>query len=815
MLMNYFKTMLRTLQKKKVFTLINLFGFSTGMAVCLLLVLYVQSELGWDSFHKNSNQVYRLAVERKYTARTALRGIIPPSIGQAVKKEFPEVEESIRVMDISKGGASITVGEKNFLDDKTLVVDSNFFKVFNGNFVKGDVQTALANPESAVLNESAAQRFFGSAEKAMGQQMTLGNGRTCFVLGVCKDWPERSHLQFNILVSMTGYQGMNDPNYYDFYTYNYLLLNKNASPKFLESKFPLIVEKYVAPTIEKGFGETYQQFVSEGNGYRYFLQPIKQIHLRSFLVDEFRPGGSIQSVRLFIAIGIFILLLACINFINLSTVVSVERAREVGIRKTFGSGNLSIVVQFLSESVLFALVSIVLAGLMASLLVPQLNDIVSGNLSFKYFLTVSHLATIIGFAVVTGVVAGLYPAFILSGFKPIAVLKGQFKTGAKGIRLRNVLVVFQFVISVILIICTIVLNNQMHFVLDYDLGYNKDNVIAIDNASYLRRMNNTGQSFIDELLATKGVTGVSRCSGVPDGKHEANCAMQVVGTNVQRTQKTVFVDDNYQKVLNLKLKEGRFFMKEMPTDSFSLVLNETAVKDFKLTNPIGAKISSTETFFNSPDGKPIVYTVVGVVEDYHFESMHDKIAPLVIANASKFGWGSMAVKVAADHFVESVNTIGRLWKQFEPKNDIQLSFLDKSIEGLYRSEHNALKIISIFSLLAISIACTGLLGLATYATLQRTKEIGIRKVLGASSGNIFVILSQDFLRLIAIAILLAFPFAWWATNKWLENFAYHIRVTWWVFAVAGASAVFIALVTISYQAVKAAVANPIKSLRSE
>ncbi|MEX6689768.1 ABC transporter permease [Danxiaibacter flavus] len=813
--MNYFKTMFRSLRKKKVFTLINLFGFSTGMAVCLLLVLYVQSELGWDSFHKNSKQIYRLAVERKYTSRTSLRGTIPPSIGQAVKKEFAEVEESVRVMDISNSGISIAVGEKNFLDDRTLVVDSNFFKVFDGNFVEGDVQTALASPESVVLNEGTAKRFFGSAKMAMGKQITLGYGRICFVSGVCKDWPEKSHLQFNVLVSMTGNQGMNDPNYYDFYTYNYLLLNKNVSAKFLESKLPLIVEKYVAPTIEKGFGETYQQFIAEGNGYRYFLQPINQIHLRSFLVDEMKPGGNIQSVRLFIAIGIFILLLACINFINLSTAISVERAREVGIRKTFGSGKGSIIMQFLSESVVFSFVSMVLAVVIALLLLPQLNKVVSANLSFNYFFTAPHLAMIAGFAVLTGIIAGLYPAFILSGFKPITVLKGQFKSGIKGIQLRNVLVVFQFVISVVLIICTIVLNNQMHFVLDYDLGFNKDNVIAIDNAWYLRSAKNTDESFINELRMTKGITDISKCSGLPGGKNEASCAMQVVGTNVQRTQKTIFVDHNYQKTLNLKLKEGRFFSKDFATDSFSLVLNETAVKDFQLKNPIGAKITSTETFFNSPDGKPIVYTVVGVIEDYHFESMHDKISPLVITNSSRFGWGTMALKVSGNRLAESMNSIEHLWKQFEPKHDIQLSFLDKSIENLYKSERNALKIISIFSLLAISIACTGLLGLVTYATLQRTKEIGIRKVLGASAANIIMILSRDFLRLITISILLAFPLAWWATNKWLEKFAYHIQITWWIFAVAGASAVLIALFTISFQAIKAAVANPVNSLRNE
>jgi putative ABC transport system permease protein len=344
MLSNYFKTMFRSLLKRKVFTLINLLGLSTGMAVCLLLALYIQSELGWDGFHAKTGQLYRLAAERKYTSRTVLRGIIPPSIGQAVQKEFPEVLQSVRVMDISSGNnTALTIGGKIVLDDKTLVVDSNFFRVFDGSFIKGDIKTALINPGSAVVNETTAKRFFGSVDSAMGKEITLANGRKDYVTGVCKDWPQKSHLQFDLLVSMTAYQGLNAPDYYDFYTYDYVLLNKNASAKTLEAKLPLIVEKYVAPTIPQGFGESYQQFLAEGNGYRYFLQPLADIHLHSNNVDEFRPGGSITAVYLFTAIGIFILFLACINFINLSTAISVERAREVGIRKTFGSGKLSII----------------------------------------------------------------------------------------------------------------------------------------------------------------------------------------------------------------------------------------------------------------------------------------------------------------------------------------------------------------------------------------------------------------------------------------------------------------------------------------
>jgi len=816
MFKNYVLTMLRGFKKRKGFTTINLIGLSTGMAICMLLMLYIQSELGWDSFHSRSSQVYRLAVERKYTSRTALRGAIPPSIGQAVQKEFPEVLQSVRVMNISDGGGTtLTIGDKNFADDKTLVADSNFFSVFDASFIKGDIKTALVNPSSSVINETTAKRLFGSVDGAMGKKITLNNGKEFFVEGVCKDWPAKSHLQFNVLVSMTAFPGMNTPDYYDFYAYDYLLLNDKASAKVLEAKLPQVVEKYVAPTIAKGFGESYQQFIAEGNGYRYFLQPLQGIHLHSNLVDEYRPGGNIQAIYLFTAIAVFILFLACINFINLSTAISIERAREVGIRETFGSTKNAIIWQFLAESISFSLASLVLAGVFTWLFVPVLSNVAGIIFSFNYFLTLPHITLMLGFSIITGIAAGLYPAFVLSSFKPIAVLKGRLKTGTHGIALRNGLVVFQFAISVILIIATIVVNNQMHYVLGNSLGFNKDNVVSIDNAYRLRQFNNRSNAFTDELRTIPGVADISLCGSLPDGKHESNCAMQVVGTNVQRTQKTIYVDDRYQQLLGLTMAKGRFFNKKMPTDSFTLVLNESAVKDFGLTNPIGSKITSTEPFFNSPGGTQTEYTIIGVVKDYHFESLHDKIAPLVIANTNRFGWGTMAVKIKGGQFAASVKSIEEAWAKFEPKHEVQLSYLDQNIALLYKAEETAKNIVTIFSVLAIFIACIGLLGLVTYATKQRTKEIGIRKVLGATNGAIFFILSRSFLKLIALAILVGFPVAWWAANSWLQGFAYHAGLSWWIFALAAFAAVFIAMATISYQAIKAALANPVKSLRTE
>lgn len=810
MIKNYFKVMLRNLLKRKAFTAINLLGLATGISVCLLMLLYIQSELGYDTFQENGDQVYRLALERKYTNRSAFHGQIPQSIGQAVKQEFPEVLESVRIVPF---GGQIKIGDKVIDEKKILATDSNFFRIFSGDFLQGDRNTLLQKPNTAVINESTAIRLFGSAENAMDKLLVLNGSDPFTIEGVCKDWPAKSHLQFNILVSNAGSRQLTELNYYDFGPYTYLLLNKNASAKALEAKLPLIVEKYVAGTIERGFGESYEQFKKEGNGYRYFLQPLKKIHLYSNLEDELLPSGSMNTIYLCGAIAIFILFLACINFINLSTAVSVERAREIGIRKTFGSDKMALVRQFLSESILFSLISVPIALLLTALLVPALNEITGSELRFSYFVHPLRIAMIMAFAVLLGIVAGLYPAIVLSSFKPIIVLKGRFKSGRQGIALRNGLVIFQFAISVILIICTIVVNSQVTLMLGDKLGFKKDHIIAVDG---LNRLQGKREAFIDELSKIVGVENWSKCDALPDGKPFRTCAMQALDTKVSRTEKTLFTDERYLDLLNLTIAQGRFFSSDFATDSFSLVLNEKAVEDFGLKNPIGSRITSTEPFFNSWDGKrQYVYTVVGVIKDFHFESMHEKIAPLVIANTGRFGWGTAGVRIKGDHFKTTLAALDKTWKQFNSKDDFKFSFLDESLAAQYKSEQSAQKIFTVFSLLAICIACIGLFGLATFSTLQRTKEISVRKLLGANTGLIVLILSKDFLKLVIIAAVIAFPVGWFAMHQWVQNFAYRTDISWWVFLLAGTIAAFIAMASISFQAIKAAVANPIKSLRSE
>ncbi|HVX26199.1 MAG TPA: ABC transporter permease [Parafilimonas sp.] len=809
MFRNYFKTAWRNLKKRKAFSAINIVGLAIGMCVCMLLALYIQNELGYDKFQENRNQIYRLAVERIYPNRTSLLGEVPESIGQAVKREFPEVLESVRIVRVGK---KVNINNKIFDDEKVFGADSNFFKVFTVNLIQGTKYDALQKPQTAVINESTAKRFFGSAQNAMGKHILINGFNDCMINGVCKDWPSKSHFQFTILVSNSSFN-LNQPDYYDFSTYTYLLLNKNASATALEARLPSIVTKYVAPTIQKGFGESFEAFTKEGNGYKYFLQPLQQIHLHSNLQDELEPTTSIDIIYLAAIIGLFILFLACINFINLSTAISVERAREIGVRKTFGSDKKSIVWQFLCESVLFSLISVALGILLARLLLPLLNSITGSGLSFFYFFNPTIILIIFCIAIFIGGLAGLYPALVLSSFRPIAVLKGRFKSGARGVALRNGLVVFQFAISIFLIIGTIVINSQMQFMLGSKLGFKKDNIIAVRQTFNLQ---NNRQAFVDEVRKMNGVQNLSFCNDVPQGDPYPSCAMQAVETKLQRTDRTTYVDEQYQNVFGLQLVSGRFFSKDFPTDSTAFILNEAAVKDFGLTNPIGSHITSTELNFNPPDGKSqTVYTVIGVVKDYHFESLHQKIAPLILANAAKFGAFTAAIKINGTNLSTTLPAIEKTWKDFNPKDNFKYSFVDDIVAQQYKAEQTAQKIFTAFAILAILIACIGLFGLVMYATFQRTKEISVRKILGATAGNIVLILSKDFMRLIIISGLITVPVAVWATHAWLQNFAYRINVNWWVFAIAILIVAGIAFLTISFQAIKAAIANPVKSLRTE
>ncbi|HUS01989.1 MAG TPA: FtsX-like permease family protein, partial [Chitinophagaceae bacterium] len=590
---------------------------------------------------------------------------------------------------------------------------------------------------------------------------------------------------------------------------------KNASPEALEAKFPQIIKKYVAGDIEQRLSQTYEQFTKAGNGYHYYLQPLKKIHLISDLEAEFRPNGSMKAVYIFGVVAVFILLLASINFINLSTARSLERAKEVGIRKTFGSERKSLITQFLLESVLMSFISMIISVIFIIVLLPLFNQVANKDLSIRYFLDPLRILMLIGFSILVGLIAGIYPALVLSSFRPIAVLKGKFKSSSYGLALRNGLVIFQFSISVILIICTIIVNSQMNYMLGDRLGFKKDHIIVVERSDLLDQQT---KAFKTEVSKIAGVENVSSASSLPGTQNFFGTSFQEIGSKEPHTGRGIIVDDQFASTLDIQLKEGRFFSKSFSTDSLSIVLNEKAVEEFGLKNPIGTHMTTPDGLFNSPDGvTKYEYTVVGVIKDFHYQSLHQQITPLVIINSSRFNdrMNTTAVRIKADNFKSATAAIESTWKKFVPERPFTYSFLDKNLAEQYQAEQTTQKIFTVFSVLAIFIGCIGLLGLAAYSTQQRLREISIRKVLGAGVGNIVTMLSKDFLKLVAIASVIAFPVAWYAMHTWLQDFAYRINISWWVFIVAGLLSALIALFTISFQAIKAAVSNPVKSLRTE
>jgi len=819
MFRNYLKVAVRNLLKRKIFSLINVLGLATGMAVCLLIILFIQSELSFDKQNEKADNIYRLVLERFYPGRSTSYSIVPQSIGAAIKSEYPEVLESTRIYDFgNNGNFFLRIGEKTFEEKRVLAADSNFFSVFTCKMLHGDAATALEKPNSVIINESTAKKYFGSAEKAIGQNFETdgpNNSTIAFTItGIVADWPDNSHFLFDLLISTNTYNFTRIPNYINFAVHTYLLLNPKSSYKALEAKFPAVIKKYVAGDIAKVFNQSWDDFQKGGNGYRYYLQPLTKIHLISELEAEFRPNGSMKGLYIFGVIAVFILFLACINFINLSTARSVERAKEVGIRKTFGSEKKSLIGQFLIESVLISLLSMLLAFLFIILLLPLFNSVSGKDLSVIYFLQPQWIFLLLAFVLFTGIVAGLYPAFILSGYNPVMVLKGKFKSNRNGLLLRNGLVIFQFAISVILIISTIVVNQQMSFMLGDKLGFKKDHVVVVERTDLLK---DQLQAFKNDLLAIPGVEYASGTSTLPGNQNFFGTSWQEIGSKTPMTGRGVIVDEDLEKTLGLEIKEGRFFSTEYSTDTLAVVLNEAAVKELGLTKAVGSRLSSPDGFFNAPDGSPYIYTVAGVVKNFHYHSLHEPISPLVMINSKKFGGQSplVALRIKGNNFKSAVTGIETHWKKFIKEKPFHFYFLDQSLAAQYKAEETTQKIFTIFSALAIFIACIGLLGLVAYATQQRTREISIRKVLGASGGSIISMLSKDFLKLVLISAVIAFPIAWWGMHKWLQDFAYRIQIGWWIFIAAGAIAVFFALSTVSFHALKAASSKPINALRTE
>ncbi len=816
MLKNYIKIAWRNLVRNRNYAVINILGLAIGLACFMLIMSYVQDELSYDKFHEDGDQIYRMALERIYPGRSRHYAIIPQSYAAAVKNDYSEVEESCRIFYFQGNNLVFKVNDEPFEEEYYLWADTTFFDLFKIPLIDGDITNALSKPNSVVLTRTQAEKYFGS-EVAVGKMLDFPQAQNSLtVTGVCEDLPENSHLRFNMLISSSSLgQFLSTPNYINFSAYTYLKLHPEADPQQLEAKFPEMVVKYASGPVLTQFGVDYAEYQRQGNGYRYFLQPLPDIYLESNLESEIKPPGSKQRVYFFLAIAVLILAIACINFMNLATARSTGRAREVGIRKTLGSERRQIALQFLLEAVIISLVAAGIALVINFLVINGFNSLTGKNFSPSHFGSISYLAILIGIAGLAGLLAGAYPAFALSSFKPVEVLSGNLMQKTKGAGLRNVLVVFQFGISVFLIISSLIVYRQWMYTQGKELGFDKDSVITIQGAGGMDIQQ--GETFKKELALIPGVEAVSGCNTQP-GQQYFGMSFQPQGALEMTTGSGLIVDEGYIECMKMDVVAGRSFSKQF-MDTLSIVINEAAAREMELTDPVGKTITSNDGFLNPVEDQQSVYTVIGVVKDFHFQSLHHPISPLfLVHNQRSFNPGvdqQVTIRVQGQALQGALARMGNLWAEFQPDLPFRYAFLDREWAALYEKEVTTRKVSGLFTLIAIFIACLGLLALAAYTAERRTKEIGIRKVLGASVGNLVTLLSKDFLKLVVISILIASPVAWYAMNKWLENFAYRIEIGPGVFVLAAVLAIVIAFLTVSFQSVKAALLNPMHSLRDE
>ncbi len=806
MLKNYFKTAFRNLMKHKTFSFINIAGLSIGISICFIIMLYVQDELSFDRFNKNADRIVRVVFKADINGGKIFEANVMPPVAQTMKNDYPEVRDATR-LNVA-GSPKITYKNKSFKDDEMAFVDPNFFSIFTLPLIEGDAKTALQQPNTIIISKAIAKKYFGK-EDPLGKALVFPDNKNASfkVTGVIDKVPDNSHFHFDLFASMLSLDDAKSDSWMGSNFFTYLLLKKGADYKKLELKFPGMVEKYMGPQIQQNMGISLKQFITKGNHLGFSLQPLTSIHLYSHSNYELRPPGNAMYVYIFGAIAIFMLLIGCINFINLSTAGASQRAKEVGVRKVIGSGKTQLVKQFLIESALLVFIALLISIVLVKLALPVFNTISGKNLSFGF--NIKIIAAFIGLGLLVSFIAGLYPAFYLSSFKPIEVLKGKFTPGNKSFGLRSSLVVFQFFISVGLIIGTLVVWQQMRFIQNKNLGYDKDQLLTIPNSYALGK---NEEVYKQEILQDPRIVNATVSSYKPAGPSSGSNALAYPlghDNEIMRTQE-YHVDEKYIPTFEMKMVNGRNFSEKFATDSTAMIINETAAKAFGWNdqNAVGKTIVRE----NSTRGTNVPFHVIGVVKDFNFQSLHEAVTPLLMTLAPDWG---LIFKVKTADIKDLLASMKTKWDQFNTGEPFTFTFMDDLYNKTYATEQKTGTILNIFALLTILVACLGLFGLATYTAEQRTKEIGIRKVLGASVTSVTKMLSKDFIKLVCIACIIAFPLSWWAMNKWLQSFAYRIHISWWIFVIAGVTAIVIAVITVSSQAIKAALANPVESLRSE
>lgn len=768
----------------------------------MLIAAFVLNELSYDKYPAEAKNMYRVILSVTGNGDVAAYPMVDVAVGEGIKNAFPEVKASTR---LAPANDFIKYNDKQFKEKQIAYVDSNFLQMFSIPLIEGDGKTALIQPNSIVVSKEFAKKYFGN-EDALGKSLSVGtDGALYKVTGVIDKVPENSHFHFDAFLSLSSWH-LTRQSWSNVVFYTYLLLNKNVNPKKLEAKFPQLVAEHVVPEIQHDMGVSLAEAKKSVNTFVFSLQPLTRIHLYSHTKYELEPNGDIQYVYIFSALALFILLLACVNFTNLSTARAVKRAREVGIRKVLGSLKKQLIIQFLTESVLLTFLSMLIAFGLLFLLLPYFNQVANREIPFGFFINYKSILAMVSLIFITGIVAGIYPAFFLSSFNTIRVLKGSTSQGSQKKGLRSGLVVFQFFVSIALIIATIVVYQQLYFMQNKNLGYDKEQVLFLPDAQLLGKNQNAFKLQLSQnkdVIASSiswSVPGISSMDGTEIFPKNENGNGKEIHANIYH------VDDGYLKTLGIPIIKGRNFSKDFPTDSSAVVINEAMVRElgWSNTNPIG------KTIVRSGQKQ---FKILGVVADFNYASAKQEVAPLMMMLGNNYG--GLVIKINTSNVKGFLADLKKQWDSFNPEGPLDYTFLDDNFAKLYASEIRTQKIFSAFALIAIIIASLGLFGLSAFVIEQRRKELGIRKVLGASVQNILLLVSKDFLLLVGIAFLISIPITWWAMHSWLQDFAYRINIQWWFFVLAGIVAILISTLTISFQAIKAAISNPVDSLKTE
>ncbi len=802
---NILKHSIRSFKRQRAYIIINILGLSIGIACSLLITLYVINEASYDRFNVKKDRIFRVILNGKLGEQEIIASSTPAVMGPTLPKEFPEVEDFLRMNDV--GPTIVEYEQQYFTDNDIMQADSSFFNFFTIPVIKGDPANLLNSPHKVVLSESTAARLFGENDP-IDRLLKIGSDTTRYVVtGIMEDVPSNSHFNASMVTSFMTNPRSKDPQWMNNSFSTYLLLKLNSSYVTVDSKFTGLITKYVGPEIQKYTGATIEDFIKRGNVYRFYLQNLTDIHLDNTIQGGFRAPIDPKYLVIFASIAIMIVVIAAINFMNLATAQASRRSKEVGIKKVGGSTRGMLVTQFLAESFILAFVSLIFAVVLVKLSLPYFNDLLGARLSLDLFSAWYIIPALIFFTVFVGLLSGSYPAFFLSSFNPYEVLKGNSKNSLSNGRLRRILVVLQFAVSILLIVGTLIMSRQIKFMLNKDVGFNKEQLLVIERAHIV---GNRMKSFKESVKMIPGVINIASSTAIP-GRTNNNNGYLIEGRKDETyLMATSWVDYDFIETYGMNLGTGRNFSESFTTDKQACILNESAVKNFSINDLEKTRILRPD------DNGPAAFQVLGVVKNFNFESLRNPIQPYILMLQGENNyWGYITVRLSPENYPATINAIEKIWKEFSSGSPLQYYFLDEDFEKMYSQEKQNARMAMIFSLLAIFIAALGLFGLTSFTVEQKTKEIGVRKAMGSSVTGIYFEISKEIIILVSISALIAWPVIYYYAGKWLENFHYKINLGFFSFFAGLTIALGIALITISYRVLKAARVNPAQSLKYE